>query len=127
MQSYNNLVPVGDRILIHLLKNQGSKQSQEAKVELSQNGIAEAVGSHRSYISRPIKDLVAKGFIKEKIERIRGGKRKQKFFLLTDEGKKHAQKVKRDLSHRTITLRLSDVAEISMPFNDVISSTLRDF
>jgi tetratricopeptide (TPR) repeat protein/DNA-binding MarR family transcriptional regulator len=121
MQSHNNLVPVGDRILLHLLQYQGSKQSLEANAELSQNGIAEAVGTHRSYIPRPIKDLVAKGLIKEEIGRIKGGKRKQKYYLLTDEGKKHAQKMMRDIAHRPVTLILSDVAEITMPFTDVIS------
>ena len=121
MQSHNNLVPVGDRILLHLLKNLTSKQPLEAKIELSPIGLAEAVGSHRSYIPRPIKNLIGKGFIKEKIGRIRGGKRKQKYYMLTDEGKKQGLKVKRDLSHRSITLILSDIAEISMPFTDVIS------
>jgi tetratricopeptide (TPR) repeat protein/predicted transcriptional regulator len=121
MQSHNNLVPVAERILLHLLKNQGSKQPLEAYYELSQNGIAEAVGSHRSYIPRPIRDLMTQGLIEEKIGRIRGGKRKQKYYLLTDEGKEHAQKMMRDIASRPVTLILSDVAEISMPFTDVIS------
>jgi len=121
MQSHNNLVSVGDRILLHLLKNQGTRTISQPEFTLSQNGIAEAVGSHRSYIPRPIRDLVDKGLIKEKVGRIKGGKRKQKYYLLTDEGRKHAKKMLRDIAHRPGTLILSDVAEISMPFSDIIS------
>ena len=80
MPRHECLIPVEKRILIHLLNCINSKHKSEAPIKLTQNGIAQAVDASRGYIPRPLKELIMKGYIVESIGRVRGGKKKQKYY-----------------------------------------------
>ncbi len=105
MLSHVSQISVKKRILLHMLNCKIAKREHEVPVELSHNGIAKAIGSHKSYIFTSIKKLVDKGYISEHTGRVKGRKRKQNYFLLTNEGKGYARKVEKELANQQITLK----------------------
>jgi tetratricopeptide (TPR) repeat protein/DNA-binding MarR family transcriptional regulator len=111
---------VGDRILFHLLNYHGSHR-YEVPIELTQDGIAQAVGTEQSYISRSIKKLVSNGYVQSSTGRAKQGKKKQRYYLLTYQGKKQANELKKEISNLTITLKRADGKSEMMPLKNIMS------
>ena len=106
MTSKVGLVSVEKRILLHLLDSQGSKHQYDVPGALTTSGIANALGTKRTYIFTSIKDSIDNGYVNECYGCVKNQKKKQKYFLLTPEGKKHTQSLKKELSRLQITLVL---------------------
>jgi tetratricopeptide (TPR) repeat protein len=108
MTTQDCLIFVEDRILLHLLKYHSSRKRHVAPRALSLSGIAEAVGSNKTYVPRCLAKLAASNQVREHFGRIKEGKRKQKYFLLTTEGKNSARKLEENLLNTVITVKLSN-------------------
>jgi tetratricopeptide (TPR) repeat protein/DNA-binding MarR family transcriptional regulator len=126
MSNHDNLISVERRILLYLFNCHSSENEYKVPIAFTQKGIAKAVDTNRSYISRSIKNLVNIGFVHECSGRVEHEKKKQKYFSLTGKGKEHAQKLKKDLSNLRVTLEhpqgVSKKMEISniIPYLDMV-------
>ena len=120
MPTYNSLVPVEKRILLHLLNCHNYSRKFEVPTALSQEGIADAVGTNKSYISSSIKKIIADGLVREGVGRVKRGKKKRKYFLLTNQGKDYTQKLKKELLCRQITVKHQDGGLKTMELKDIV-------
>jgi tetratricopeptide (TPR) repeat protein/DNA-binding MarR family transcriptional regulator len=120
MAKHDSLISVEKRILFHLLNHYSSKHRYEAPIDLTQIGIAHAVGTSQSHTSRSIKKLVNKKLVSERIGRVKLGKKKQKYYQLTDEGKGQAGELKKKLSNLEITLKHPAGPSRMMKLKDII-------
>ncbi|MCI4331969.1 MAG: tetratricopeptide repeat protein [Thermoplasmata archaeon] len=61
--------------------------SEETAFGISQRELAKALGYHPSSMSRPLAELVEKGFLRTQRGIVRGGQRKQFVYALTEDGR----------------------------------------
>ena len=61
---------VDEKVLMHLWDHSTLKDEREAPFEVTQHGIAAAVGIIRSAVPRSVKKLVEKGYIEEKLAHV---------------------------------------------------------
>ncbi|UCG69026.1 MAG: AAA family ATPase, partial [Thermoplasmata archaeon] len=87
---------------------------------MTQNGIAHAIGTTQSYISSAVKKWLDKGCVRECIGRVENGRKKQKYFLLTDYGKEYTKNLKKGLSNLTIEMEYPHGVTKMMKFNRII-------
>ncbi len=92
---------IEDGILLHLLHYSKFQDEFEAPCEITQPGIAEAIGIRRSHVSYVIKSLKVKGVVFEKIAHVRDLKRKRKIYFLTPNGVEYARKIRTNLEKRS--------------------------
>ena len=64
---------------------------------ISQRELSKALGYHPCSMSRPLSDLVSKGYLKTRRGIVRGGIRKQFVYALTEEGRGHLRGQTRDV------------------------------
>ena len=78
-----------ERLLLYLRKR-SVKSSEEGKIyagrEITQDGIAEALGTERKNIPRVIKPLIEEGYVKEWKARVNGYSHLRKVYTLTAKG-----------------------------------------
>jgi DNA-binding MarR family transcriptional regulator len=120
MPHRKSLVSVERRILLHLLQSQPSQNQYDVPTELTPTGIAEVLGTNKTYIFTTIKKSVEKGYVKECFGRIKNKKKKQKYYILTRNGKKYTQRLIRELSNLPITMKLSNDTQKIMKLNEII-------
>ncbi|TMI40050.1 hypothetical protein E6H23_08225 [Candidatus Bathyarchaeota archaeon] len=78
------------RILMHLANYSVQEPDHEAPREVSQQGIAEAVGIRLRHISQYIRPMIKEGLVTERSGLVDGGRQHQKVYFLTDQGRKEA-------------------------------------
>ena len=78
------------RILVHLANYSLQEPDHEAPREVSQQGIAEAVGIRLRHISQYIRPMIKEGLVTERSGLVDGGRQHQKVYFLTDQGRKEA-------------------------------------
>ena len=99
---------VQERIILHL--NEFSKYVEHIEVpfDLTQEGIADAVGVVRSAIPRAMKKLITKNSINEKLAHVKGLSRRRKVYYLTTEGIMNAIDIKEKLFNMDIQVMISE-------------------
>ncbi len=120
MSNQGKLVPVEKRILIHLLNCQGTINQYDVPTAMTPTGIAEALGTNRTYIFTSIKKSVTKGYVQECYGWVKNRKKKQKYFVLTDEGKEYSQILKKKLSNLEITMAFLDGTTKLMKLKNIL-------
>ncbi len=121
MSNHGKLISVEKRILLHLLDCQSLKHQYDVPTELTPNGIADTLNTNKTYIFTSLKNSLDNGYVKEYYGRVKNQKKKQKYFLLTDEGKKYIQLLKKELSNHPIILVLTNGEKIILELNSIIS------
>jgi DNA-binding PadR family transcriptional regulator len=101
-------ITVKEKILIHLLSYSKYKEEVEVPVQVSQEGMAKAVGVRRSHIASALKDLKDLGQVEEKKARVIGEKRRKNAYFLTHEGQAEALRLKRAVLEKKILLKAED-------------------
>ncbi|MHA2121069.1 MAG: tetratricopeptide repeat protein [Promethearchaeota archaeon] len=120
MSTRDNLVSVEDRILLYLLRRNTPKYTFNVPFALTRMGIAESISANCSYASIPLKELIKKGYIKQNTGRVNFCKRSQRYFLITDKGKKIASKLSMELSNEYILLKISDNMKKTLFLDEII-------
>ena len=90
---------VADKVLLHLSKVRVNKDAELAPREVSQEGIAEAVGISRTHVPRAVKELISNGLIEESKGHVKNGEKRIKLYLITPKGLFRA----REIEERTIS------------------------
>ncbi|UCE38283.1 MAG: hypothetical protein JSW00_03335 [Thermoplasmata archaeon] len=92
IQRHNSLISTDMRILLHLLNHHGSTSQFDVPFELTKMGIAQQVCISYGYAPRIINKLIDEGYVQECCGRIKCCRKKQKYYVLTDNGIKYARK-----------------------------------
>jgi hypothetical protein len=82
---------VRDRILLHLVNFELNETDHWAPTQVSQRGIAEAVGIMGKHIHQYVRPMINEGLVKESSSYIQGGKQHQKVYFLTSKGREAAK------------------------------------
>lgn len=100
---------VKERILIHLQPYFQYRTEDQVPYELSQPGIADAVGVSRPHLSQEIRKVIKAdtGLIEEEIKRVKGLKRKRKVYFLTTKGVREAKVLLNRFKDKEITVLTS--------------------
>lgn len=114
-------VTVKEKILLHLLNYSKHKDEVEVPAQVSQDGLAKAVGVRRSHIASALKDLKEKGQVEEKKARIFDEKRRKNAYFLTEIGQNEALRLKESIREKNIMLKTEDGA-----FKEVKISELKE-
>lgn len=93
-----------EKILIHLKDYTGFTDDDILPEDMTQEGLADALGMSRTHASRLLKDLVSEGLLIEKKSHIRGRDRKLKTYRLSQDGVKKAEEVLSELGDHQITV-----------------------
>ncbi len=86
-------VTTKEKVLVHLLDYHSTRDKYQQPVEITQEGMAQAIGSKQNTISYSVRNLVNEGFLIEDTSRIKGKKQRRKGYFLTDKGVKKANKI----------------------------------
>ncbi|UCG68315.1 MAG: tetratricopeptide repeat protein [Thermoplasmata archaeon] len=94
-----------EKILLHLLGNRRFEDKFEVPNSLTQDGIAKAVSTRRSYVSQATKELMGRRIVVEKLWHIKGEARRRKVYFLTMDGKTQAEKLRNDINEMMVVLK----------------------
>jgi DNA-binding PadR family transcriptional regulator len=109
---------VNDRILLHLFDFR--RIQDDFPQDITQAGIASAVGIRRSHVPRSVKNLEEEGVIEEKRERVHGAGRRLKMYFLTERGHRRVLAIRKRVGRKKIRI-LSGVGETELPISKASS------
>jgi hypothetical protein len=77
---------VAERILLQLRNFEKLEESYEYPIELTQDGIADAVGAPRGYVQQLLQELFNLGKVRYIVHHVKGGRKRMKVYRLTECG-----------------------------------------
>jgi len=99
---------IDKKILLHIAKYSKYEFQYEVPFELSQEGIAQAIGIRRDNVPRTMKSLKNEDLIFEKVLRVEGVYRKRKVYFLTDKGQEYTNNLTTNILHSNISIKMKD-------------------
>ena len=84
---------IAERIILHLARYSKNAEDFESPMEVSQDGIGEALRITRAHVAVEVKKLKDSGEVSERISHVRRGKSKRKVYFLTELGELKARNV----------------------------------
>jgi ATP/maltotriose-dependent transcriptional regulator MalT len=94
-----------EKIILHLLENRRYEDKFEVPHSLTQDGIAKAISTRRSYVSQATRELMGRRIVVEKLWHIKGEARRRKAYFLTMEGRAQAEKLRDDIYEMMVVLK----------------------
>ncbi|MGD9963354.1 MAG: tetratricopeptide repeat protein [Thermoplasmata archaeon] len=86
-----------DRLLLHLLEMEAFRDEPEVPLTLSQEGIAQRLGTQVHNASRALSTLEAEGLVMDRLAHVRGAPKRRRAYFLTEKGHKAANRVRDDI------------------------------
>jgi predicted transcriptional regulator len=99
---FREKLTVRDRILVHLESFTQNQTDHQLPAEISQQGIAWAVGVFQRHISQYIRPMIVEGLVSEESRYIRGGRQHQKVYFLTKQGRTQADWMNKNSSDKSL-------------------------
>lgn len=84
---------LAERILAHLAATPVAPGAHDVPREVTQDGIAEALGAQVAHVSRALKRLIAQQLVTAHLAHPKGARRRSRAYTLTDEGRRAARPV----------------------------------
>jgi len=106
------------KVLLYLRDFVDSDLRDISPPEITQRGIAKAVGMRRTHVSRVVRDLVEEGLLKENRSRVKGRSRKLKTYSLTSRGLKCSNELFEGLKDIDIEVK-KDGEIVTLPLPNV--------
>ncbi|MGM0405020.1 MAG: tetratricopeptide repeat protein [Thermoplasmatota archaeon] len=97
-----------DKVIVHLLEYYDKQDKYPQPAEVTQEGIAESIGSKQNTVSYAVRNLVKEDILNEKTTRIEGKRQRRKGYFLTDKGVESARKKKKKMDQTRVTLKIND-------------------
>ena len=98
-----NLISKRDRVFLHLNEYSDFLKRTKFPLELTQNGISQAVEADRAYVSKLFFSLKEEGYIEEKRkERVSGANSKRKVYFLTPKGQNEARRIYKEIEEEKV-------------------------
>lgn len=107
---------VKERILLHLFDYQRFSDAYDVPADVSQNGIAGAVGIRVTHVAQYVKPLIAEGRVEEKTAHILKSARKRKVYFLAGPGRIAAAQLREALLNEEVAFRGVDGRVERIPF-----------
>lgn len=99
---------VRERMLVHLKDHAARAEAYPAPVEITQAGLAAAVGIERRHLPQYIRPLIAEGLVVERSAPVVGGRQRRKTYALTFAGRKEAVRLQEWAKTERIRVREGD-------------------
>lgn len=112
---------VNERVLIHLDRFHRFEDEWEVPADVSQKGIADAVGIRRNEVPRAVKALEKQKLLTSRSARVRGYSRSIKVYFLTPEGAQKAHNIRDHVGSLDVHLKDEDGA-MDVTFSDALES-----
>ncbi len=93
-----------EKTLIHLHRIKVSSERKVFPIEITQEGIAKAVGMRKTHVPRTVKKLEEDGLLTSKKGYVKEKSRKLKVYFPTEEGKNKANSIERDLYGKSVSI-----------------------
>src|SRR6266567_8327057 len=87
LQTSVRSLTVRDRILLHLATFELYETDHWSPTQVSQKGIAKAVGILQRHVPQYVRPMITEGLVEEHSSYIQGGKQHQKVYFLTSKGR----------------------------------------
>src|SRR3990170_1450746 len=107
------------RILLHLLNYVGSEGEITLPDDLTQFGIADAIGLGRTTVSKVIRRLIKEGAIRSRRAHVPSGSLRRTVYVLTDAGVGMANARKREIEEEVVRFRDGPGSEQNLRMGDV--------
>ena len=91
---------VRERILAHLARFSSHKETHRVPFEVTQEGIADAVGIEPRHLVQNIRPMIKQGLVVESSSYAEGGRQRRKVYFLSSRGKDEAGWLLRDLGDK---------------------------
>jgi tetratricopeptide (TPR) repeat protein/DNA-binding MarR family transcriptional regulator len=98
------VVTVGERVLVHLSGFLRHADAYECPPEMTQDGIAAALGISRAHVALELKRLRSLSRVEERMAHVAGAKTRRKVYHLTPAGQEIARRMREHARGRTVTL-----------------------
>ncbi len=112
-------LPVRDRILIHLFDFLRFRDSFESPFEVTQAGIAEAVGIRPGHASQYLRPLVEDGMVEDETRHIPGQPRRRKAYFLTPKGRQWVVPERAAFFKETVPFKRTDGEVERIPLQEI--------
>lgn len=96
---------VKDRILLHLIDYRQHAEDFDVPVEMTQEGIAQAVWIDVRHVVQYVRPLMEEGLVRERTAHIRGKRRRRKVYDLTEAGRSTAFQLRKGVLSETVRVR----------------------
>jgi|YelNatPaOPRAMG01_1025707.scaffolds.fasta_scaffold02350_22 DNA-binding MarR family transcriptional regulator len=97
-----------ERVLIYLSRIRVDKDSDPVPRDITQEGIAEAVGISRSHVPRTVKGLIEDGLIEEAKRHVRLGEKRVKVYFVLPKGLKKAREIEEKAMSRVVRAKIQN-------------------
>ena len=101
-------VTVGERVIVHLSGFLRHADAYECPAEMTQDGIAEALGISRAHVALELKRLRTAGRVQERMAHVAAAKVRRKVYALTPSGQEIARRMREHARLRTVILSSRD-------------------
>lgn len=94
-----------ERVLLHLLAHLRAGERFEVPFELTQAGIALAVGVRRSHVSAVMQGMESRGLVAGRVAHVVGGGRRRRAYVLTPRGAQGAEALRQSVAETVVSVR----------------------
>ncbi len=105
MNRGKSLLTVNEKMVLHLRRYDRYYDDFIVPPEVSQNGIAGALGTSQNHISKAAKKLLALNAITSRLARVDGEPRRKKVYFLTSKGFEIAHDIQTKLTQKVLLIR----------------------
>jgi DNA-binding MarR family transcriptional regulator len=119
MNRGKSLLTVNEKMVLHLKRYDRYYDDFIVPPEVSQNGIAGALGTSQNHISKAAKKLLALQAITSRLARVDGEPRRKKVYFLTTKGFEIAQEIQSKLTTKVLLIRDRDGMLKQVLFKDI--------
>jgi hypothetical protein len=110
---------VKERIQLHLFDYQRFQEEYEAPIEVTQEGIARAVGINIHHVTQYVRPLLSEEMLQERTSHIQRGTRRRKVDLLMVRGRNRAASLRSTLLAGEVPFRSRSGKIREVPFTEV--------
>ncbi|MEM2900408.1 MAG: helix-turn-helix domain-containing protein, partial [Thermoplasmata archaeon] len=103
MPSVRQSLTTQERVLLHLLRFYNVKGEYIVPEGVTQQGIADAVGTTRSNLPQTLKKLISQGLVEQSTGRVEKIGSKRSVYTLTPSGIQHAKKIRDNIMQLKVT------------------------
>lgn len=105
MNRGKSLLTVNEKMVLHLRRYDRYYDDFIVPPEVSQNGIAGALGTSQNHISKAAKKLMALDAITSRLARVEGEPRRKKVYFLTTKGFEIAEEIRNKIGKKHVFIR----------------------
>ncbi len=99
---------VRDRIVVHLADFTSVEREAQAAPDVTQEGLARAVGIQQRHVPQYVRPLMAQGLVAERIGHVRGARQRKKAYSLTSDGRSEAARLRGNLQAKVVEVETED-------------------